>query len=217
MNNEWRRKRLAAASQKAGGDAALGRLMGHKRGAQVGHMLSGRRPITEKTIECIENLPGFAGWFDAEAQSAGGGDMDALYIPLLENAASMGAGCDELSCDVFAGKLPVAVSWATQHVRPASFGALRFIHGVGDSMEPTFKDGDILLVDTTQRDPGIAGGIYVMRADGQLFIKRVRLNIDKRLEISSDNPGFKTVDVLTGSHEVEFIGRVIWVWNGKKV
>ena len=217
MNNEWRRKRLAAASQKAGGDAALGRLMGHKRGAQVGHMLSGRRPITEKTIECIENLPGFAGWFSDDARSEHGSEADALYIPLLENAASMGSGSDELPADVFAGKLPVAVSWARQHVRSASIGGLRFIHGVGDSMSPTIEDGDILLVDTMQRDPAAIDGIYVLRAHDRLYITRVCQDINGRLEVSSDNPHVQTVSVLDGSQQLEVLGRVIWVWNGKKV
>lgn len=195
----------------------MGKKLGHKRGAQVGHMLSGRRPITEKTIECIEALPGFAGWFDVEARSAGDNESDALYIPLLENTASMGSGSDELSCDVFAGKLPVAVSWARQHVRHSSIGALRFIHGVGDSMSPTIQDGDILLVDTMQCDPAAVDGIYVLRAHDRLYIKRVCQDINGRLEVSSDNPHIQTVSVLDGHQEVQVIGRVIWVWNGKKV
>ena len=140
-----------------------------------------------------------------------------IYIPLLENAGSMGEGSDELSADVFAGKLPLSPTWAQQHVRSGSFGALRFIHGLGDSMSPTFADGDILLVDTLQRDPGAIDGVYVMRAYDRLYIKRVRRSLSGQLEVSSDNPSVKTVDVLDGSRPLDVLGRVIWVWNGRKV
>lgn len=63
---QWRKRRLAAASEKAGGDANLGRLLGYKSGQQIGHMRHGRRPVTEDTIEKIESLHGYRGWFDQD-------------------------------------------------------------------------------------------------------------------------------------------------------
>lgn len=158
----------------------------------------------------------YPGWHELWNQQQDG-EHSAIYIPLLENAASMGSGSDELPTDVLAGKLPISPTWAQQHLRATHTGALRFIHGFGDSMSPTFQDGDILLVDTTQCDPAAIDGVYVLRAHGRLFVKRVRQNISGGLEISSDNPAVKTVDILDGSHEVQAIGRVIWVWNGRKV
>lgn len=140
-----------------------------------------------------------------------------VYIPMLENSASMGGGAELMSGDVIAGRLPLAQDWVNAHTSRAALPHLRFIHGVGDSMSPTFEDGDILLVDATQRDPASIDGIYALRVDGRLFIKRVRQNVARLLEISSDNPAVKTVDVLDGGQEVEVLGRVIWVWNGRKV
>ena len=61
---EWRRKRLEAAAEKAGGKAALGRLLGYQDGSLVGQMLRGERPITEKTTKKLEEQLGYAGWFD---------------------------------------------------------------------------------------------------------------------------------------------------------
>lgn len=58
----WRRKRLSDAAKKKGGKAALGRALGYKNGAFVGQMLSGMRPVSEKTVEAIEAMHGFAGW-----------------------------------------------------------------------------------------------------------------------------------------------------------
>lgn len=60
---EWRMERLRAAVERAGSLAELGRLLRHRNGTQVGHMLAGRRPITEKTVAAIEALPGYRGWF----------------------------------------------------------------------------------------------------------------------------------------------------------
>lgn len=65
----FRRARLEAAAEKAGGKAALGRLLGYRDGALVGQMLRSERPVTEATVAKLEAKPGFRGWFSqAEAQ-----------------------------------------------------------------------------------------------------------------------------------------------------
>lgn len=231
--NDWRKERLIAASDKAGGDAELGRLLGHKSGTQVGHMRHGRRPITEKTVEKIEALRGYSGWFTSPAvariaaELAKGPDdqaeptpflpgFEALSIPLLANSGSMGLGNDDLHDEVVIGRLTVSPDWARRVVKPTKLEHLRFIHGYGDSMEPTFADGDVLLVDLGVRDPKI-DGVYVLEANDRIYIKRVRERMDGSMEISSDNPTVKTVDVLDGSTQVTVHGRVVWRWNGRKM
>lgn len=61
---EWRRGRLAFLVEEMGGPSAVGRAIGHTSGEQVSHMISGRRVISEKTMDAIHALPGRAGWFD---------------------------------------------------------------------------------------------------------------------------------------------------------
>lgn len=63
-DQQWRRKRLSDAADKAGGKAALGRLMGLSSGAFIRQMIDEERPITEKTVDKIESLHGFRGWFN---------------------------------------------------------------------------------------------------------------------------------------------------------
>ncbi len=65
QTQEYRKARLAAAADKAGGKAALGRLLGYKDGAYIGQMLRGDRPIKEDTVRKLEDKRGFAGWFSA--------------------------------------------------------------------------------------------------------------------------------------------------------
>lgn len=141
---------------------------------------------------------------------------DVIAIPVLSNVASMGFGSDDQDGDVVVGDLALSPKWVSDTLHPSKPTNMRFIHGYGDSMTPTFNSGDVLLVDTGISDARI-DGIYVLKAHDRLFIKRVRQRLDGSYEISSDNPVHKTVDTLNGGHDVSILGRVLWAWNGKKL
>ena len=84
----------------------------------------------------------------------------------------------------------------------------------GDSMEPTLRDGDTMLIDRTQiniRRPGI----YVIGFEGTLNVKRVSVNeLAGTIRISSDNPAYAAYDA-TPDDQFQVAGRVIWI--GRKV
>lgn len=69
----FRRQRLQALIDlKFGGNrSATGRALGYKDGAFVRQMLAGSRPITEKTVAQIEELPGCHAWFNAPIPQKG--------------------------------------------------------------------------------------------------------------------------------------------------
>lgn len=140
-----------------------------------------------------------------------------IRVPLLANAGSMGTGSDVQHEDVLVGHISLSEQWVARRLQPSSSAALRFIHAYGDSMHPTFEDGDVLLVDTGMRDAKTIDGVYVMAANDRVYIKRVRQRMDGVVEISSDNPTVKTVDVLNGDHAIDVLGRVVWCWNGRKL
>lgn len=167
---------------------------------KAGKYQPGGAPLPEVLEPKAQYLPGF----------------EELSIPVLAQTGSMGPGAESLPSDVVRGRLTVSPQWAQQHVKPTDLKNLRFIHGYGDSMDPTFVDGDILLVDVGVKDPKV-DGVYVMEANDRIYIKRVRQRMDGSFEISSDNANVKTVDVLNGDHQVEIHGRVVWCWNGKKM
>ncbi|MGE0383453.1 MAG: XRE family transcriptional regulator [Gammaproteobacteria bacterium] len=144
-------------------------------------------------------------------------DSRVVSIPVLANSVSMGPGDDQLDHDAVVNRLTLSQEWLHQRLPTVtSTEALRVLSAYGDSMSPTFSDGDLLLVDT-----GIGAvkidGVYVLRTNGRLFVKRVRQRIDGTFEISSDNPTVKTVDELSGKHEVSVLGRVVWAWNGRRL
>ena len=141
---------------------------------------------------------------------------NVIRVPLLAIEASMGPGADLLREEEMVRSLSLSPQWISSALRPSRAEALRFIHGHGDSMFPTFNSGDVLLVDTDIADVSIPG-VYVLEAQDQLFIKRVNRRLDGEYEITSDNPAHRTVEVLRGEHQVAVKGRVIWVWNGRKL
>jgi Peptidase S24-like len=95
---------------------------------------------------------------------------------------------------------------------PESLSGIRV---AGDSMEPTLTDGDEILVDGSDTTNRIRDGIYVLRVDDVLIVKRLAISpVDRRYTIRSDNPTYpdwEGVDPAT----VTVIGRVLWA--GRKV
>lgn len=84
----------------------------------------------------------------------------------------------------------------------------------GESMLPTLSEGDEILVDGGDAADRLRDGIYVLRVEDALLVKRLALNPagagGRRLSIRSDNPAYpdwEDCDPAT----VQIIGRVIWV------
>lgn len=80
----------------------------------------------------------------------------------------------------------------------------------GDSMEPTLSDGDEILVSSGDAAERLRDGIYVLRVDNALNVKRIAMNpVNRRFTIKSDNAGYpdwRDCDL----ESVEVIGRVVW-------
>lgn len=76
----------------------------------------------------------------------------------------------------------------------------------GDSMEPTFSYNDIVFINRAKTDLQ-RGGIFTIRTEAGLFIKRVQKRIDGKIDIISDNKVYSTQTLEP--HEIEVIGRVV--------
>ena len=143
------------------------------------------------------------------------GDDNALLVPLLRNTAEMGSGATELENDVIDGKLRLSQAFANRiGIRPSA--KLCFITAIGDSMSPTISASDIVLVDTSVSVIDV-DGIFVLRTNGRLFIKRVRQRLSGEFEVSSDNTNHSTADVLDGTEGIDVVGRVIYAWHGQQL
>jgi phage repressor protein C with HTH and peptisase S24 domain len=92
---------------------------------------------------------------------------------------------------------------------------LSIVRVEGDSMSTTLNDGDDILVDLGDAVERLRDGIYVLRIDDALVVKRLALNpMGRRVTVQSDNPAYPDWPDC-GLDEINCIGRVIW--SGRKV
>jgi phage repressor protein C with HTH and peptisase S24 domain len=84
-------------------------------------------------------------------------------------------------------------------------GQAAIIRVRGTSMEPGLFDGDHIVVDTADRTPRAKGGVYVIRIDDAVMVKRVAM-VRGVLVATSDNPDAATVP----DGAIAVVGRVVW-------
>lgn len=88
---------------------------------------------------------------------------------------------------------------------------LALISAVGDSMEPTIRAGDLLLVDTGVNEV-IDDAIYVIAMDGHLMVKRLQRFFNGAVSVKSDNAAY--VEQTLNAEEAGYAriaGRVRWI------
>lgn len=150
---------------------------------------------------------------DVLGGSSAPGGPAMIPVPRIDIGASAGHGA------LAGGEIPVGhiafdSHWLRQLTR-ADAGKLSFIRVRGDSMSPTLSDADDILVDQSDAGERLRDGIYVMRRDDALVVKRLAINPSTRLvTIKSDNPAYQDwpdCDPAT----LGIIGRVVWA--GRKV
>jgi len=133
-------------------------------------------------------LPQRADWFD---------------VPRLALGASAGPGAVALGEEAI-GAFRFSARWLRgQGLDPAMLSAIAV---TGDSMEPTLRDGDEILVDRTPRPP--RDGIHVVRLDDSLLVKRLDTGRPGQVVLLSDNAAYRPIEVAAG--EVHLVGRVVW-------
>jgi phage repressor protein C with HTH and peptisase S24 domain len=98
---------------------------------------------------------------------------------------------------------------------PTSPSNLSIVRVEGDSMSPTLNAGDEILVDLGDCMERLRDGIYVLRIDDAVVVKRLALNpLGRRVTVQSDNPAYPDWPDC-GLDDINCIGRVIWA--GRKV
>jgi phage repressor protein C with HTH and peptisase S24 domain len=92
----------------------------------------------------------------------------------------------------------------------AAHSDLTLIRVEGDSMAPTLHDGDDIMVDRGDCGDRLRDGIYVLRIDEALVVKRLALHpVTRRITVQSDNPAYADWPDCHPD-ELGCIGRVIW-------
>ncbi len=132
-------------------------------------------------------------------------------VPKLAVGASAGGGA-LTDVEALAGKVGFDETWLRQMgLDPAGLSLIRV---AGDSMQPTLNDGDDIMVDTSAALRAIKKGVYVIRLDSTLMVKRLLPGKGGTLSILSDNPAYAAIEGVA-ARDVTVIGRVVWV--GRKL
>jgi len=124
-------------------------------------------------------------------------------VPRLTLGASAGPGASEPDESAF-DAIRFSVRWLRSMGLEAE--SLSAIAVTGDSMEPTLRDGDEILVDRTPHS--VRDGIHVVRLEDNLLVKRVDASRPGVITLLSDNPAYRPIECQPD--EVDVIGRVVW-------
>lgn len=178
--------------------AALSRMLG-RNGNYLQQWVARGSPrlLSERDRRALADYFGVA-----EAALGGPAAREVFRAPRLDVRASAGPGAvneDELA--IGAASVPPELA-RSLGLKP---GQASIIRVQGDSMAPGLMDGDELLVDTARRSPDGRGGVFVLRVEDELFVKRVT-KAGGRLVVTSDNPDAPPV----GAGMPEIIGQVVW-------
>lgn len=195
-----RRKRLAALIAADGVSyAALSRMLRRNAAYLQQYVRRGTpRDLAERDRALL------AAYFRVNAGELGGADTPPMAtIRRLRVEASAGPGA-------LPGDDPAA---AALLLDPRLVEALRLdpahaamLRARGESMEPTIADGDQIVVDERDRRVTATPGIFVLRLDGALLVKRVSRGRAGYV-VASDNPAYPTI----AAKEIDVIGRVVWL------
>ena len=137
---------------------------------------------------------------------------DLVAVPRLALGASAGAGSLQED-EAAAGALAFDTRWL--RALGGQPEMLSIIRVDGESMAPTLNDGDDIMVDRADGVDRLRDGIYVLRMDDVLMVKRLALSAGRgRFSIRSDNPLYPTWEDVD-PQLVTLVGRVIW--TGRRV
>jgi len=127
-----------------------------------------------------------------------------ISIPLYSATASAGHGRLDQPDDIIE-QCKFRIDWirTTMHANPHKLALLRIS---GDSMEPTLRSGDVIMIDREITEPA-DGKIFVVNLAGQVVAKRVQAKSGGKIDLISDNSIYPVIPLGSQS---KIIGRVVW-------
>ena len=153
-----------------------------KKSISINWMLYGQSP--ESLVEATNKFYMVKYFSDVNASAGGGSDIE----------------CEEIE------ELEIPEQFVFMLGGERELKNIEAINVSGDSMEPTFSYNDIVFINREKKDLG-RGGIFTLRTEAGLFIKRIQKRIDGKIDIISDNEVYSTQTL--DPNEVEVIGRVV--------
>lgn len=200
------RERLAALAQERGTSlAALSRMLGRNASYLQQYITKGSPKKLEE-----DDRRKLAQFFEVSESELGAPEEISYadsgeWAEIPRRAIDVSAGPGALA----AAEVPFdAFRFSRRWLREQGFEASRLsaLRVAGDSMEPLLRDGDEVLVD--ERPRPFRDGIYVVRLDDRLLVKRVASQGGGRFSLLSQNLSYPPIAV--GEGDMDIVGRVVW-------
>ena len=137
---------------------------------------------------------------------------DNIAIDILDVTACCGNGIDNFSENV-SGQWIISTEDFRTISHTSTPDKIKMLRICGDSMEPTLKDGDWVLTDTSRRAPE-SDGIYLLHLSTGLAVKRLQGSAEPNtIRILSDNQHYK--DENAKLSDIIILGRIIYTQIGR--
>lgn len=173
------------------------------------------RRIADALGTSIDWLSGKGPWdigFAEGNQAAYEAPLATVSLPRFTVQASAGGGALVQSEEIV-DRFVVSRDWLARYVAPGARAGI--IEARGDSMEPTIRDGDILLLDFDIDRAAIdAGGVFVITVDGALLVKRLQATVDGAILVLSDNDYYQPERLTREFADERMTVHARVVWSG---
>ena len=131
---------------------------------------------------------------------------EMIAVPRMSATLSAGGGSHEVGAyAVETHAFPR--QWLSRMGNPSQ---MVFLDVVGNSMEPSICDGDMVLVDRTGTR-ATTHGVFAVGFEDTLYIKRVEQRSGMVI-LHSDNPDYSAMEICGDElHSFRILGKVIWL------
>jgi phage repressor protein C with HTH and peptisase S24 domain len=189
--------------------AALSRLLGRNVSYLQQFMTKGSpRHLDERDRQVLARFFGVEESVLGGPSRHGGPVVELVHVPVLSVEASAGPG-SLAELEAKTSQFGFEEKWL-KRLTASKASSLSIIQVVGDSMEPTLSDGDEVMVDLADGQNRLRDGIYVLRMDDTLKVKRIETEPKaRRISVVSDNPLHRSWSGLE-RRAINIVGRVLW-------
>lgn len=146
------------------------------------------------------------------------GDIEAVTIPVFDVRGSMGTGLDLPEIETVIESIRMPASFVRENYPHVSSPKnLKIITGYGNSMEPTFRHGDPMIVDTGVNEFNI-DSVYVFGYHKEMYIKTIQRLPGGSITVISDNKVYAPFTISVEARtEVTVFGRIVDIWNRRRL
>lgn len=175
--------------------------------------------LSRKTLDKIQSatgvpylpfMPGASGAMVSAPAHDGDDDSGSAMVDVHDVRASAGHGAIVEAEDVI-DRISFPLGYL-ERVTKTHPRFLKVIGVKGESMDPTIKDDDVVMLDTSKTSLDY-DGLFVLRFGDALHVKRVGRASDGDVMIISDNSAYPPSKMAR--EDIHVVGKVIWL--GKKV